>query len=360
MVRASASGTVGVGGLPGPGGGKGAIVVAGARRSGVALGVVLASVALGVTACHVPGFAIVQPADRQGEQAARLWRGTEFVALAVGALVWALIGYTVVRYRRRRRAPTGTVPSQRAYSVPLEVIYISTPIIIVAILFAYTTAAQQRMTAISSHPDVRVEVTAYQWGWRFHYPDGDVTVATQGAGSEAQGIGGASEGAVQVPSGVPVMVLPIGQTTEVSLTATDVVHAFYVPAFLFQRNAVPGSPTTFDITPTKLGIFGGRCAAFCGVRHYAMAFTVRVVTANEYRQWLVDEARAVHTTGVAAGSTPAGGGQVVSRVAGSRPVTPVGGGSATGTFPDLTPTGIGAAVVAPLTSPTTPVGGATS
>ncbi len=260
--------------------------------------------------CHVPGFDVPHAADRQGAQASRLWHGTQFVALAVGALVWALIGYVVLRYRRRKRAGADAVPSQRAYFVALEVVYTAIPLVIVAILFAYTTTAQRRMMAISSHPDLRVEVTAFQWGWRFHYPDGDVTVAGQGptAPSEraTEGPGGGSGPAERGTQGVvpPQMVLPVGLTTEIDLTATDVVHAFYVPNFLFQRNAVPGSPTRFDITPTELGTFGGRCATFCGIRHYTMTFTVRVVSPEDYRQWLAANGTGP-ATGMSAGSAPA-------------------------------------------------------
>lgn len=223
---------------------------------------------LALGGCYVPGFALPAPADKQGQQAAQLWRSTEFVALGVGALVWGLIAFVIVRYRRRRGAPAGAEPSQQAYHVPLEVFYTITPLVIVGILFVSTTTVQRKMNAVSSHPDVRVEATAFQWGWRFFYPVGGATTSSQ--------VGGAP----------PELVLPLGETTEIDLQATDVVHAFYVPAFLFQRAAVPGSPTRFDLTPTKLGTFRGQCATFCGIRHYQMLFSVRVVTPEEFQRWL--------------------------------------------------------------------------
>jgi cytochrome c oxidase subunit 2 len=220
-----------------------------------------------LSGCHVPGFAVPHPADEQARQAAHLWTGTEFTALAVGVVVWGLIGFVVVRFRRRRHTPLDAVPSQQAYMVPLEVFYTAVPLVIVGFLFYFTTVAQRKLNAVSTDPDVRVEATAFQWGWRFYYPVGDVITVSQGT----------------TP---PVLVLPEGQTTEIDLTATDVVHAFYVPSFLFQRAAVPGSPTRFDLTPTELGVFSGKCATFCGIRHYQMLFTVRVVPAAEFQQWL--------------------------------------------------------------------------
>jgi cytochrome c oxidase subunit II len=223
-----------------------------------------------LSGCHVPGFAVPHPADKQGELSARLWNDTEFVALAVGVLVWGLIVYVVVRYRRRSRSPVDTIPSQRAYNVPLEVVYTVVPVLIVGALFVFTTAAQRKINAVSTHPDVKIEAVAFQWGWRFHYPEADVSTASR----------------ADTP---PDLVLPLGEVTEIDLSATDVVHAFYVPAFLFQRAAVPGSPTRFDLTPNTLGTFSGKCATFCGLRHYEMLFTVRVVTPAQFDEWLASQ-----------------------------------------------------------------------
>jgi cytochrome c oxidase subunit 2 len=222
--------------------------------------------ALVLAGCHVPGFAVPHAADKQGQRAADLWRATEFTALAVGVIVWGLIAFVVIRYRRRRSAPDDVIPSQRANHVPLEVIYTGIPLVIVAVLFTFTTIAQRKINAVSSHPDLVVRATAFQWGWKFDYPSGVETV---------------SQGSTP-----PDLYLPLGETTRIDLTATDVVHAFYVPAFLFQRAAVPGSPTQFDLTPTAAGTYPGRCATFCGLKHAQMLFTVRVVTPADFQTWL--------------------------------------------------------------------------
>jgi len=219
-------------------------------------------------------------ADKQGQRAADLWKITEFIALAVGVIVWGLIAFVVIRYRRRRDTPEDAIPSQRAYHVPLEVIYTTIPLVIVAVLFTFTTIAQRKIDAVSSHPALVVDATAFQWGWRFAYANGVVTV---------------SQGSVP-----PDLYLPLGETTEIDLTATDVVHAFFVPAFLFQRAAVPGSPTRFDLTPTEAGVYPGKCATFCGIKHDQMLFTVRVVTPAELQTWLSGQAPAAPTATPAA------------------------------------------------------------
>lgn len=222
---------------------------------------------LALGGCYAPGFHPTPPADVQGQQAYNLWQGAQMAALGVGVIVWALIAFALIRYRRRRGTDPDAIPSQKSENIPLEAFYTVVPLVIIVVLFFYTTATQRRINAVRPAPDVTVEATAFQWGWRFHYPTGDVTVQSEGLKA-------------------PELVLPEGKTTEVTLNATDVVHAFFVPAFLFQRNAVPGSPTRFDLTPTRLGTFGGRCATFCGIRHTDMRFGVRVVPPAEFDQWL--------------------------------------------------------------------------
>jgi cytochrome c oxidase subunit II len=231
---------------------------------------VLAGTAAGVllAGCHVPGFATRAAADKQGQVAASLWRGVEITALVVGVIVWGLILYVVVRYRKRRTASEDAIPSQRAYIVPLEIIYSVVPLVIVAVLFGFTVVKERQIQAVSAHPQLTVQVTAFQWGWRFVYPDGGPEVVSEPN---------------QAP---PELVLPDGQTTEIDLTATDVVHAFFVPAFLFQRNAQPGQLTRFDLTPTTLGTFDGHCSTFCGIGHAQMLFTVRVVSPADFATWL--------------------------------------------------------------------------
>ena len=86
--------------------------------------------------------------------------------------------------------------------------------------------------------------------------------------------------------GPPQLVLPLGQIVRIHLTSDDVIHAFYVPGFLFKRDAIPGHPTDFNLTPSKAGTYLGECAEFCGLNHAFMTFIVRVVTPTQFTAWL--------------------------------------------------------------------------
>ena len=215
-----------------------------------------------------PGFGLPDPASEEGEQIRDLWQLFFVAAIVVAVIVWGLIAYVLVRYRRRN----DDVPRQNPYNIPLEVTYTVVPLLVVAGLFGVTQAVQDDVTDVDADAPVVVEVVGFQWQWRFTYPDEGISLI------------GTPE------AGPPELVLPVGETTRFELVAEDVVHSFWVPDFLEKRDLIPGLDNELDLTPTRTGTFVGRCAEFCGLQHWSMTFTVRVVERDEYDAWL-EEAR---------------------------------------------------------------------
>ncbi|HTV73482.1 MAG TPA: cytochrome c oxidase subunit II [Candidatus Acidoferrales bacterium] len=210
-------------------------------------------------------------ATTQASVLASDWFVFAVAGLAVAVLVWGLILFAVARWRRR---DSDAAPPQFRNNYPLEITWTLIPLALVCGLFVYTYGAEARVEALSPHPDVTVTVTGYRWGWLFQYAGGP----TIGGAAGAPVLGGATE-----PP--PQMVLPLGEITRIEITSVDVNHAFWVPAFLFKRDAIPGQTTAFDLQPEKLGTYLGRCAEFCGLDHALMTFTVRVVTPDEFQRW---------------------------------------------------------------------------
>jgi len=240
-----------------------------------------------VTGCDVPDFGSPEGSTRQGKKIFGLWQGSVVAALAVGAFVSALIFLAIVRFRRRK-GDEG-VPSQKQYNLGLEIAYTVLPLVIVAGLFYYTVQTQTKVTHIGAEPAVRVEVTAFQWGWSFLYLGSGVVISSQGEER-------------------PTLTLPVDQTTRIILTSADVVHSFFVPDFLYKRDAIPGIVNTFDLDPVRTGTFLGRCAEFCGLRHADMLFDVSVVARPDFDAWLAGQqaaAAASTTTTVPATTTTA-------------------------------------------------------
>jgi cytochrome c oxidase subunit 2 len=92
------------------------------------------------------------------------------------------------------------------------------------------------------------------------------------------------------------MEIPVGETVRFNLTSPDVVHAFWVPEFLFKRDVIPGHPGHFEITATKTGTFTGHCSELCGVYHSRMLFTMKIVTHAQFQQWIARQ-QAIQNTG---------------------------------------------------------------
>ncbi|HWC10014.1 MAG TPA: cytochrome c oxidase subunit II [Acidimicrobiales bacterium] len=206
-----------------------------------------------------------EPASEQGGDVLDLWRVLFLTAVAIGLLVIGLIAWSVFRYRRGGRGDGE--PPQFRDNIRLEVFYTAVPLVIVAVLFGLTVGTQRRVTKVQERPDLRVEVQGFQWGWRFHYPEEAVTV-----------VGDSND--------PPTLVLPVGRTVGFELSSTDVIHSFYVPAFLDKRDVVPGEENRVDVATTRVGRFSGLCAEFCGLDHARMGFTVDVVPVAEFEAWL--------------------------------------------------------------------------
>jgi cytochrome c oxidase subunit II len=206
------------------------------------------------------------PATDEGSIIQNLWQGSWIAAWAVGALTWGLMLWAAVAYRRRHK---DDVPEQTKYNIPIEILYTIVPLIMILGLFWFTARDQSEILAVSNDQDQTVNVVGFRWNWGFNYID-------EGAY------------AVGTPNLPAELVLPVNEKIRFELTSPDVIHSFWVPAFLFKMDVIPGKTNVFELTPNKLGTFAGKCAELCGVDHSRMLFNVRVVERAEFDQYIAD------------------------------------------------------------------------
>lgn len=210
---------------------------------------------------------LIDPASDRAHYMSDFWVGAWITAGIVGVLVAALIIYAAIKFRRK---PGNQVPRQTHYHVPLEVLYTIVPILIIVGLFFFNVKAENRVLAKDATPQHTIHVVGQKWSWTFNYMEKD----------------NSQIGAVAHEGGtidkIPDLYLPVNQSVRFNITSADVDHSFWVPAFYFKLDAIPGHPNSFDLTPTKLGTFDGKCAELCGTYHSAMLFTVHVVSVEEY------------------------------------------------------------------------------
>jgi cytochrome c oxidase subunit 2 len=233
---------------------------------------------LSLSGCTMPNnefwrFGWPDGITEQSQYMRELWTGSVIAALVVGIAVWALIGWSVVRHRKRG----DELPKQTAYNLPLEIVYTIAPFVIIAVLFFYTVITQNKVMERSETPDETIAVNAFKWNWQFVYPD------TEGEdGEPVYTVGNTAE--------IPILVLPTDRTIRFELASKDVIHSFWVPEFLFKLDVIPGNENgrdnVFEVTVQEEGAYVGRCAELCGTYHAFMNFEVRAVSGEDFDAYL--------------------------------------------------------------------------
>ena len=234
------------------------------RRLGFAGALTL--VLSGCSLRDAPGFGIPKPITEQTQDVYALWSGSWIAALIIGGLVWGLILWSCWRYRRR----SDELPRQVRMNLPIEILYTVLPVVIISVLFYYTAIIENEEDRLTADPAVVVNVVGYQWSWQFNYVKEDLSVNGR-------------------PGEIPELVLPTDTTIRFVLNSIDVQHSFWVPAFLFKRDVVPGRDNQFEIKITEEGVYRGRCAEFCGVDHDRMIFSVRAVSPDDYAAYVATQ-----------------------------------------------------------------------
>ena len=231
---------------------------------------------------------------------------TGITLLVLGLLIWIII-----RYNKK----ANPVPAKWSHNTLIEVIWTVVPVLILVfislfsfrLLFAYHDMPT---------PDLTVKATGNQWNWAYEYPD-------QGIGEYISNMipedeiasRGMPHSLYRLAADEPIVV-PVGKTVRVLVTATDVIHAFALPAFGLKIDAIPGRVNETWFRADRTGVFYGQCSELCGVDHAFMPIQINVVTEAEFAAWVAskggsmtprtpDEAPGGTAAQVAAGQTGA-------------------------------------------------------
>jgi len=245
------------------------------RARNLVIGTVVGSAMLFLSGCSVDEHSDIKrlampvPASKEAQDMFDLWLWSWLAAILTGIIVWGLIFYCVIRYRRRTETE---IPVQTRYNLPIEIFYTVAPVMMVIVFFFFTVQVQddvlhapKSLTAANAQADLNVTVVGQQWSWTFNY--------TKGGSNLSEPVWESGTTADR-----PTLWLVKGQSVSFDLYSPDVIHSFWVPAFLFKMDVVPGrqKQNHFTLTPDRSGTFDGRCAELCGVYHSRMLFNVKV------------------------------------------------------------------------------------
>ncbi|HRI15413.1 MAG TPA: cytochrome c oxidase subunit II [Verrucomicrobiota bacterium] len=214
-----------------------------------------------------------------------IYRLSHFVLAVTGAIflvVFGLIAYATIRFRRRAD-DDGTEPPQVYGSNPVEMAWTIVPILVVVVL-ALTSARviQEIQNAHRPEAALDVEVIGHQWWWEIRYPKLGVVTANE--------------------LHVPVSAVSLRRPTFLQLRSADVAHSFWVPRLAGKTDLIPNRANSMWIEPRRTGLFLGQCAEYCGTQHAKMLLRVYVHTQEEFDKWVAGQRQAsVRNPAVAAG-----------------------------------------------------------
>ena len=202
------------------------------------------------------------------------------IITAITAFVLFLLLYTCVRFRESKNK----VASTTSHKTMIEVLWTLIPCLILIVMAVPSFKILYSQDTIPK-ADVTIKAIGYQWYWGYEYPDENIIFDSYMI--EDKDLLPGQPRLLAVDNEV---IVPVNKVVKVLITANDVLHAWALPAFGVKRDAMPGRVNETWFKADRVGTFYGQCSELCGIKHAFMPITVKVVTEEEYQEWL-DEAK---------------------------------------------------------------------
>ena len=200
------------------------------------------------------------------------------IITAISAFVLFLLLYVCIRYRASRNK----VPSTTSHNTMIEVIWTLVPCLILIVMAVPSSKVLYSQDEIPK-ADVTIKAIGYQWYWGYEYPDENIYFDSYMIDTKDL-----KENEPRLLAVDNELVVPDNKVVKVMITANDVLHAWALPSFGVKRDAVPGRINETWFKAEKVGTYYGQCSELCGIKHAFMPIEVRVVTEEEYQEWLLD------------------------------------------------------------------------
>ncbi|WFU09730.1 cytochrome c oxidase subunit II [Rhizobium sp. CB3090] len=218
---------------------------------------------------------------------------TLWFIVPITLLVLVLLIVVVVKFRASRNP----VPSRTSHNTLIEVIWTVGPVLVLLFLAVPSFDLLTTQLTFPQNPDVTVKATATQWQWNYEYENSGNTPLDFDSFllKDQDRAAAGKEDKSKYPRLLAVdneLVLPVGKVVRVLVTAapTDVIHSFAMPSFGIKIDAIPGRLNETWFKADSEGLYYGQCSELCGKDHAFMPIAIRVVSQDQYQQWLTTAA----------------------------------------------------------------------
>ncbi len=229
------------------------------------------------------------------------------IITAITLFVTALLVWVIIRYNQKRNPD----PARFTHHTPVEVAWTVVPIVILVFIGSFSLPVLFKQQEIPE-ADLTIKVTGYQWYWGYEYVDEGIEFDSYMLGSPATLDENARPEDANVTPFVldehmeaklvdagygrdefllatdTAVVVPVGKTVVMQVTAADVIHSWTIPSFGVKQDAVPGRLAELWFSAEREGIYFGQCSELCGFYHAYMPITVKVVSEAAYAEWLAE------------------------------------------------------------------------
>ncbi|PXX92617.1 cytochrome c oxidase subunit II [Marinobacter vulgaris] len=210
-----------------------------------------------------------------------------WICVVIGAGVFGVMFWSIFAHRKS----SGRKPANFHENTLVEILWTIIPLVILVVMAIPATATLVDMYD-TSEADVDIKVTGYQWRWKYDYIDDDFGYFSNISTSDDEIYNRTDKSENYLLDVDNPMVVPVGAKVRLLVTANDVIHSWWVPAFGVKKDAIPGFVNETWTRVDEPGIYRGQCTELCGVKHGFMPVVVKAVPQDEYDDWVAEQKEA--------------------------------------------------------------------
>jgi cytochrome c oxidase subunit 2 len=218
--------------------------------------------------------------------------------VVVCVAVFAVLIYSIIMHRKSK----GAVPASFHESTTVEIIWTTVPFLV---LVGMAVPATTTLLALEDtrDSDMSIQVTGYQWKWKYDYLDEDISFFSVLTTPRDQITGVAEKGENYLAEVDNPIVVPINKKIRFLITSNDVIHSWWVPDLGWKQDAIPGFINDAWTELKEPGLYRGKCAELCGKDHGFMPIVLVAKTEEDYAAWVAEQKGAKAAEAESAGKT---------------------------------------------------------